>query len=86
MALVINGIKLLNVYVGQDDEGKEKITATYQLVTAEGKVIGSRETLSTGKGYNENTFMPSPATTKALKDAVALYKRDVEMSLGLEVS
>ncbi len=83
MALQIKGIRLHNVWVGVDDDGKEKVTATYQLVTTEDKVIGSKESLSTGKGYNENTFMPAPETVAALKQAVALYKRDVELSLGL---
>lgn len=83
--ITINGIKLLNVWIGEEDDGKEKITANYQLVTDANKAIGSKESLSTGKGYGENTFMPSPQTIKALKDAVALYRKDVEMSLGLDV-
>ncbi len=84
MPLTITGIKLHDVWVGESDDGGEKITAHYQLVSSEGKTIGAREALSTGKGYNENTFAPAPATVKALKEAVKLYRKDVEMSLGLD--
>lgn len=84
MAISITGIKLHDIWVGDNDEGAEKITAHYQLVTSEGKTIGAKESLSTGKGYGENTFAPSPQTVKALRDAVKLYRKDVELSLGLE--
>lgn len=83
MPLTISGIKLHDVWVGLDDEGKEKVTAHYQLLTTDGRAIGAKESLSSGKGYNENTFIPNADTIKALKDAVALYKRDVEASIGL---
>lgn len=84
MPITITGIKLHDVWVGEGDEGSEKITAHYQLVTSDNKTIGAKESLSSGKGYGENTFVPSPATIKALRDAVSLYRKDVEMSLGLE--
>lgn len=83
MSLTISGIKLHDVWVGLDDDGKEKITAHYQLLTSEGNAIGAKESLSTGKGYNENTFVPSHETVQALKAAVKLYKTDVEKSIGL---
>jgi hypothetical protein len=86
MALTIKGIRITNLWIGREEaDGKEKITANYQLIASNDKVL-AKESLSTGKGYNENTFQPSPDTMKALADAVALYKRDVEMSLGLETS
>lgn len=84
MPITISGIKLHDVWVGEDDNGVEKISAHYQLITTENKTIGAKESLSTGKGYGENTFVPSPQTIKALKDAVKLYRKDVEVSLGLE--
>ena len=84
MALKITGIKLLHVYIGSDgDEGPEKITAAYKLVTDKGATVGSKETLSTGKQYNETQFQPAADTVKALKTAVALYRRDVEDMMGL---
>lgn len=86
MPLTITGIKLHDVWVGESDDGKEKITAHYQLVSSEGKAIGAKESLSTGKNYGENTFSPSPQTIKLLKEAVSLYRKDVEMSLGLDAS
>lgn len=85
MAITIAGIKIKHVWVGEDDSGKEKITASYQLVSDKGAVIGSKETLSTGTSYGETTFQPSLDTSKALKTAVALYRRDLESSLGLTV-
>jgi len=84
MPITITGIKLHDIWVGDGDEGQEKVTAHYQLVTSEGKTIGAKESLSSSKGYNENTFLPSPQTLKALRDAAKLYRKDVEMSLGLE--
>lgn len=84
MALKITGIKILHVYIGNDDgEGAEKITAAYKLVTDKGATVGSKETLSTGKGYGETPFQPAADTVKALKAAVALYRRDVEDMLEL---
>lgn len=85
MPLTITGIKLHDVWIGES-EGVEKISAHYQLISSEGKTIGAKESLSTGKSYGENTFAPSPQTIKALKDAVKLYRADVELSLGLDVS
>lgn len=84
MPLNITGIKIKHVWVGEDDSGKDKITASYQLLSEGGKTIGSKENLSTSTGYGETTFQPSHQTVKALRDAVALYRKDVEMSLGLE--
>jgi hypothetical protein len=83
MPITIKGIRIMNLYVGRDDDGKEKITANYQLISSADKVL-AKESLSTGKGYGENTFQPSPQTMKALTDAVSLYRKDVELSLGLE--
>lgn len=84
MPITITGIKLHDVWIGETDEGADKISAHYQLISSEGKTIGAKESLSTGKGYGENTFMPSPQTIKALKEAVKLYRKDVEMNLGLD--
>ena len=86
MPITISGIKLHDVWIGETDDGAEKISAHYQLITSENKTIGAKESLSTGKGYGENTFVPSPPTVKALKEAVKLYRKDVEMSLGLDAS
>lgn len=84
MALKITGIKILHVYIGNEEgEGPEKITAAYKLVTDKGATVGSKETLSSSKGYNETTFQPAADTVKALKDAVRLYRRDVEQMLEL---
>lgn len=83
MALKIVGVKLKHVWVGEDDSGKEKISASYQLVNDKGMTVGSKETLSTGSNYGETTFQPAHDTVKALKAAAALYKRDVEQLIGL---
>jgi hypothetical protein len=84
MPLRITGIKILHVYIGSDEDGgAEKITAAYKLVSDKGATVGSKETLSTGKQYNETQFQPAADTVKALKDAVRLYRRDVENMLEL---
>lgn len=84
MALTIQGIRIKNLYIGRDGDGEEKVTSNYELVATNDKVLAEKS-LSTGKGYGENTFMPSPQTLKLLREAVAAYKKDVEMSLGLDV-
>lgn len=84
MALIIKGIRIEHVWVGRDDDGKDKITASYRLINDKGDIVGSKETLSTGKGYGETNFVPSSATTKALRDAVAMYRKEVEDNIGLE--
>lgn len=81
--LLITGIRIEHVWIGRDDSGKEKITASYRLVNDKGDTIGSKETLSTSTGYNETTFQPSAPTVAALKDAVGAYKKEVEQSIGL---
>jgi len=84
MALKITGIKILHVYIGSDeDNGTEKITAAYKLVSDKGATVGSKETLSTGKQYGETQFQPAADTVKALREAVKLYRRDVEQMLDL---
>lgn len=86
MPLNITGIKIKHVWVGEGDDGKDNITASYQLLTDGGKTVGSKETLSMISRYDGASFTPSPGTIKALRDAVALYRKDVEVSLGLETS
>lgn len=83
MPLKIIGIKINEIRVGEDDNGRERVGATYQLLADTGRAIGSKESLSSIKDYNNTPFVPAADTVAALKAAVALYKRDVEQSIGL---
>lgn len=85
MAITIRGIRIVHIWIGKESDGKEKITSNYQLISSADKVL-AEQSLSSSKGYGENQFVPAPATIKALTDAVALYRKDVEMSLGLDVT
>lgn len=82
MAITIRGIKITSLSVTSTAEG-EKIEADYQLVSSADKVLAKNSL--TNQGYGDK-FQPSPTTLKALADAVALYKADVEMTLGLETT
>lgn len=83
MAIQIAGVKLSSLSIGTNDEGKEKISATYKLLTSDGRAIGSSETLTNQSEYGETMFVPAADTVIALKAAAALYKRDVEGHIGL---
>lgn len=82
MPITIRGIRITSLTVSRDAEGQDKVQASYQLISSLDKVL-AKETLTSKQSYGEQTFAPSPQTTKALTDAVALYKADVEMSLGI---
>lgn len=81
MPITIRGIRITSLEVSRSEEGKDKIKASYQLVASNDKVL-AKENLSSEADYTGQLFTPSPQTIKALTDAVALYKKDVEMSIG----
>lgn len=83
MPLQIAGIKIKTISIGEDDNGKEVIRASYQLLSDKGSTIGAKESLTSGEDYGTTKFVPAHDTAKALKAAVALYKRDVEELIGL---
>jgi len=85
MAITIRGIKITSLTVSQDEEGNEQVSADYQLVSSVDKVL-AKNSLNSKQGYGRETFNPSPQTKRALADAVTLYKKDVELSLGLDVT
>lgn len=82
MPITIRGIRITSLTVTRDDDGADKISANYQLVASNDKVL-AKESLTSKTSYGEHTFTPSPQTIKALTDAVAAYKADVELSLGI---
>lgn len=84
MPLTIQGIKITKLAVEQSGND-ELIKAGYELIASNGKVLASRS-LNSKMSYGEETFVPCADTIKALKDAVALYKRDVEGTLGIETT
>lgn len=82
MAITIRGIRITSLTVERGESGEDCINAAYQLVASNDKVL-AKETLTSKSAYGSQPFTPSPQTIKALTDAIALYKQDVEMSLGL---
>lgn len=84
MPITIRGIRITSLTVEQED-GRDKISAKYQLISSNDKVL-AKESLTNINPYGTGeTFTPSPQTMKALSDAITLYRKDVETSLGIEV-
>jgi len=84
MPITIRGIRITSLTISRTEEGKDKIEASYQLISSTDKVL-AKERISSESSYGcESAFTASPQTLKSLTDAVTLYRKDVEMSLGLE--
>ncbi len=83
MAITIKGIRVKSFSVARDDEGDETIAATYQLVSSADKVLATNS-LTSKKEYNASAFVPSAPVAKQIADAVAAYRKEVELSLGLD--
>lgn len=83
MAITIRGIKIKSISISCNDDGDEAITSAYQLISSTDKVL-AKENLSSKNEYGTTQFVPSAMTKKALTDAVAAYRKEVEASLGIE--
>lgn len=82
MAITIKGIRVESITVSRTDEGSDKITCQYKLISSTDKVLAS-QSFSSQKEYGEQQFVPPSDTIKALGDAVEKYKLDVERHLGI---
>lgn len=78
--IFIQGIRIDSLKIDRDETtGEDKIEAAYALVSSTGRVLAKQ---SVG-GYNGIKLQPSPATLKAFAAAIAAYKNDVNVTLGL---
>lgn len=82
-AITIRGIRITSFTVTRNDEGGEDIQASYQLISSTDKVL-AKESLTSKPGYGSTQFVPSPETYKAIREAVAAYRKDVETQIGLD--
>lgn len=81
MAITIRGIRIKTLTITPSpDEGDDKVSATYQLISSADKVLAEQ----TIGGYNGMKVGLSPASCKALDDFVKSYRSDINMTLGLE--
>jgi hypothetical protein len=84
MPITIKGIRITSFSVSVDNEGKERINASYQLISSADKVL-AKETVDTERGYGDKeAFVPSPPVKKAIADAIQQYKAEIAMNLGLD--
>jgi len=81
--IAIKGIRIESLTITRADDGKaDEITAEYALISTADKVLAKQ---SVG-GYAGVKLQPSPATVKAFADALAAYKADLNIILGLETT
>ncbi len=85
MAITIKGIRVTSLSIEKNEEGDEHIACNYQLISSVDKVL-AKQSMNSKPGYGTSTFTPSPQTIRALSDAVQMYKKDVEVSLGLDAA
>lgn len=83
MAITIRGIRIDSLTIAREEEGGDRVSAEYKLISSTDKVL-AKESITSKSRYSEATFVPSAPTMKLLADAVAAYRKEVEMSLGLD--
>lgn len=84
MPITIQGIRITSLTIAREEEGGDKITASYSLMSSVGKVLAKDNFTSKSDYGKESVFVPSSETSKALASAVASYVRDAEIHLGLK--
>lgn len=81
MPITIKGIRISELTIKtKPDEGECGITSSYELLSNEDKVLAKQ---SVG-GYNGLEMRPAADTIAKLNDFIKSYKRDVNMTLGIE--
>ncbi len=80
--IALKGIRIKQFIVQRAaEDGKNKIQATYELVSTKDTVLASKS-ITSGSDYGEEPFTPSPQTIAAIRSAIELYQKDLELSLG----
>ncbi len=79
MSITIKGIKLRDITVTRDEEGKIKVTGNYSVLSSTDKVIAKQGF----NGYNDIEVSWTAETQRLIESAVAAIKQDVELTLGL---
>lgn len=82
MPIGIKGIRInsLEIKCQAADDGEEKLSGNYSLISTTDKVLANQAFNS----YGAMKLLPSPQTSKLLDDFIASYKADINAVLGLE--
>lgn len=81
MPITIKGIRLDDVTIKR--EGDElKVTTEYALISSTDKVLANQNV----GGYQGLKLEPSPAMLKSLEAFIQSYKKDIEITIGIEAN
>lgn len=82
MPITLKGIRLESITVEREATSGKSIlkNSTYSLLSSTEHVV-AQQTIG---GYGGLTITPSLETLKALEIFIALYKKDITVTLGLE--
>lgn len=78
--IAIKGIRLNSLSLERDDDGKEKVTGSYSLMSMEDKVLAKQSF----NGYNDIEVAWSAETQKLLSELNKNIKVDIQSVLGIE--
>lgn len=77
--ITIQGIRFDSIKVDREEgTGEDKISGSYSLISSTGRTLAKQSV-----GEYGMKIAPSPATLKAFAAAIAAYKNDVNITLGL---
>lgn len=82
MPITIKGIRVTSMTVGRKEEGSDKISCNYELISSEDKVL-AKQSLSTESAYNETVFIPPSDVVRQITDAATAYRKAIEQHLGI---
>ena len=77
--ITIRGIKIDSVSITSDNDGKEKVSGAYSLMSSGDKVLAKQ----TFNGYSDIAVPWSAETQKALNELMDGVKNDIQNTLGL---
>ncbi len=78
--ITIQGIKIDNINITKDSDGKEKITGIYKLISSEDKVL-AKQGFNT---YSDIEISWTASTIDALNEFMKKVKDDVKLTLGIK--
>jgi len=78
MAITLDGAKVKNIDIKKDEEGKLKITGTYELMSSAGTVVAKQNF----GGYADMTYTPSAETQKLIMELTQSVGKDINTTMG----
>ena len=78
MQMLIQNVKIGNLSISKDENGKEKVLGIYELVNDKDRVVAKQGF----NGYNDIEVAFSQETSIALSNFLAGVKKDVLTTLG----